>query len=149
MGEERQKGKVWKGSYTVETALLMGILLPILFGIIWICFFCYEKAVLQGSISERAFLENMKKEEYNQSEEEVIREESLGKARLSFEVFRMGNQVTVRGEGHTVIPGILSAFFPDGIMVWRIQANNSWADGTKRIRALFQKKAFMERRGSG
>ena len=37
--------KRWKAVYTIETAILMGILLPALAGILWICILLYEKGV--------------------------------------------------------------------------------------------------------
>ena len=46
---EREK-KRWKAVYTIETALLMGVLLPILAGILWLCILLYEKGVLQLSL---------------------------------------------------------------------------------------------------
>ena len=56
MRKQEQKRKGWKGSYTVETSLIMGILIPVLFGILWLAILLYERGILQGDASEGCLL---------------------------------------------------------------------------------------------
>ena len=83
---EREK-KRWKAVYTIETALLMGVLLPILAGILWLCILLYEKGVLQGAVSQSVLLENMK-EEKAETGTKAPEKNSLGRAKLYFELTR-------------------------------------------------------------
>lgn len=134
----------------METALLMGILIPVLFGILWVSCLLYEKGILQGAVSQSVFLENMRPQETGQeSFEEEMRRQSLGKAKLSFSIACYGDDARAEGSLEAFVPGILASLFQDGTVRWEVQAQNSWADGTKRIRAVCQEKALMEREDAG
>lgn len=147
----KKNGKIqigWKGNYTVEISLLMGILLPILFSILWIFSFLYDRSVLQGAASEEVFLQNMKIET-KAEEDRNMQTYSLGKAKLSLTVLKQKQQVIAKGNGIALIPGIASAFFQDKKLEWKVQEENSYAFGTQRIRAIFWQKALLEERSSG
>ena len=139
---EREK-KRWKAVYTIETALLMGVLLPILAGILWLCILLYEKGVLQGAVSQSVLLENMK-EEKAETGTKAPEKNSLGRAKLYFELTRTDRKLVAEGEGSAAVPGIASVFFSNGTFVWKVYEENSWADTAKRLREIFQKRAASE-----
>ena len=76
--------KRWKAVYTVETAILMGILLPVLAGILWISILLYEKGVLQGAVSQNVLLENMKEEKKSRARKNHIEREASRKSKIVF-----------------------------------------------------------------
>lgn len=45
-----------KGSYTVEAAMLMSILIPVFIGIIYLGFYLHDKALLEGAALETVLL---------------------------------------------------------------------------------------------
>ena len=148
--KRKYMGWRWKGSYTVETALLMGILLPVLFGILWAACLLYEQGFLQGAVSESVFAENMRLEESEQKTgEHEMNRQSIGKAKLSFYTTWKDQKIVSEGMGYAVVPGMAGVFFYGGTVSWKVQEENSWADGTKRIRDLCQKKALSESEGTG
>ena len=100
MRKKRKRTRTWKASYTVETALLMGILIPILFGILWLLTALYERAVLQGGASEGVFIQNMTMKEYRQGQK-ALQELGLGTARLSLKFLYDEDQVTALGNART------------------------------------------------
>lgn len=136
--------KRWKAVYTIETAILMGILLPALAGILWICILLYEKGVLQGTISQNVLLENMKEDKRAEPERIISKENSLGKAKLYFKITKIDQKVIAEGEGYASVPGIVSLFFPDRTLAWKAYGENSWADTSKRLREIFQKKTVQK-----
>ena len=140
---EREK-KRWKAVYTIETALLMGVLLPILAGILWLCILLYEK----GAVSQSVLLENMK-EEKAETGTKAPEKNSLGRAKLYFELTRTDRKLVAEGEGSAAVPGIASVFFSNGTFVWKVYEENSWADTAKRLREIFQKRAASESGESG
>ena len=52
-----------KGSYTVEAALLMGILIPLLVGVIYLGFFMMIRGTVQGEALEKALTALLMEEE--------------------------------------------------------------------------------------
>lgn len=145
MRKQEQKRKGWKGSYTVETSLIMGILIPVLFGILWLAILLYERGILQGDASEGVFLQNMKLGEEREEKKET-QKLSLGKAKLSLEFLYSENHVIALGNGMAFMPGAVPGIFQEGILKWKVQEENSWADSTKRIRNICQQIA-SEKRG--
>ena len=136
--------KRWKAVYTVETAILMGILLPVLAGILWISILLYEKGVLQGAVSQNVLLENMKEEKRAEPERTISKEKRLGKAKLYFKIAKIDEKVIAQGEGCASVPGIVSIFFQDRMLTWKVYGENSWADTSKRLREIFQKKTVQK-----
>ena len=87
----------------------MGVLLPILAGILWLCILLYEKGVLQGAVSQSVLLENMK-EEKAETGTKAPEKNSLGRAKLYFELTRTDRKLVAEGEGSAAVPGIASVF---------------------------------------
>ena len=148
MRKKRKRTRTWKASYTVETALLMGILIPILFGILWLLTALYERAVLQGGASEGVFIQNMTMKEYRQGQK-ALQELGLGTARLSLKFLYDEDQVTALGNAQAYIPGLLSELLLKGGLEWQAQEENSWAGGTKKIREICRQNASRKRGDSG
>lgn len=54
----RQKNGKYKGSYTVEAALVMGIITMVMAALLIVCFYLHDKAVLQAMTCEIALAGN-------------------------------------------------------------------------------------------
>lgn len=136
--------KRWKAVYTIETAILMGILLPVLAGILWMCVLLYEKGALQGAVSQSVLLENMKEEKKTETGGSRPEKNSLGNAKLYLKLTRIDRKLIAEGEGNASVPGIASVFFRNGTLVWKVHEENSWADTAKQLREIFQKRTVSE-----
>ena len=59
----KEKTMNLKGSYTIEASLLMGIILPVLAGLIYIGFWYHDKSFLQSAAYEAACAASLKEDE--------------------------------------------------------------------------------------
>lgn len=107
--------KEQKGSYTVEASLLMGIILAVLVGIIYMGFFLHDKAFMQAAAHEAASWACLHTDEAEKDSSSVLN--TLVEGRLlgteGVSVSASGNKKTVNVtcKGSFQMPGLLQNLF--------------------------------------
>lgn len=103
------------GSYTIETSLLMGILLPLLVGIIYIGFFLHDRSFLQCSAHEAASYASLHADDKNAdaaaAAQKLIADRTLGTQSISANTAASTRQVQVTYKGTFSFPGPVIPFF--------------------------------------
>lgn len=104
-----------KGSYTIETALLMGILLPLFVAVIYMCFFLHDKSFLQSAAFETAACVSLHADEKNldgnQALDGLLSGRLLGTRDIQRQVASDKQKVIVSCGGNFVVPGMTKRFF--------------------------------------
>lgn len=110
-----QKNYVLSGSYTIETSLLMGILLPLLVGIIYMGFFLHDRSFLQCSAHEAASCASLHVDDTNidvtTAAQKLIKGRTLGTHDISADSAVGTRQVRVAYKGTFSFPGLTVPFF--------------------------------------
>lgn len=121
--------KTWQGnqqltaSYTVEAALLMGILLPVLAAIIYMGFYLHDRGFLQGAAHEAASCLCLKADDQTANLMGAVEAlpvgRTLGAPSISAQVNPQGRQISVVYEGSLQLPGMTADFFGQGALTVR------------------------------
>lgn len=112
-----------RGSYTVEAALLMGMILPVLVGIIYMGFYLHDRGFLQGAAHEAAAYASLQAD--NQSAdvpgaiEALPAGRTLGVRSVSASAASGGRRVSVTYEGDLQLPGMTAGLFGQGALTVR------------------------------
>lgn len=102
-----------KGSYTVEAALLMGIILSVLLAILFLIFFFHDRGFLQGAAHETACIASLHADDekkYNPKPDEMVKGRMLWTRAVSGSVGG-DKKVTVHYQGAFRIPQMAAVFF--------------------------------------
>ena len=104
-----------KGSYTVEAALLMGILLSVLVSEIYLGFWYHDRNFLQNAAYEAVCTASLRADDESYQISEAARSltegRMLGTSALSADCQNTGNKATVFYRGTFQIPGMIEIFF--------------------------------------
>lgn len=112
----------WKGSYTVEAALLMTVILPLLAGIIYMSFYLHNVAAMQNAAYELAALASLQDDEEKRRQvaeerkREIISQAFLGIEQIQVEVELGKEKVSARLYGIFHVPGMIMRFFCENQM---------------------------------
>ena len=104
-----------KGSYTVEAALLMGILLSVLVSVIYLGFWYHDRNFLQNAAYEAACTASLRADDESYQISGAARSltegRMLGTSALSADCQNTENKATVFYRGTFQIPGMIETFF--------------------------------------
>lgn len=104
-----------KGSYTIEAALLMGILLPLFAAVIYLGFFLHDKSFLQSAAFETAVCVSLHEDEKdldgNRALNSLLSGRLLGTRDAQGQVSSDKQRVTVSCGGDFTVPGMTERFF--------------------------------------
>ena len=104
-----------KGSYTIEAALLMGILLSVLIAVIYIGFWYHDKDFLQSAAYDTVCAASLHTEDASWQMEQAVKNltggRMLGTRELQSTCQNGRKTVTVEFHGKFRIPGMILAFF--------------------------------------
>ena len=104
-----------KGSYTVEAALLMGILLSVLVSVIYLGFWYHDRNFLQNAAYEAACTASLRADDEGYQISGAARRltegRMLGTSALSVEGQNTEQKASVLYRGTFRIPGMIEAFF--------------------------------------
>lgn len=104
-----------KGSCTVEAALLMGVILPVLVGIIYMGFFLHDRGFTQAAAHEVAVYASLhaddKKMDVESAANRLIKGRLLGVADMSGSSSADGKSVQISYHGNFKVPGMAAQFW--------------------------------------
>lgn len=113
--KRRRKNACIKGSYTVEAALLMGILLAVLVAVIDLGFYFHDKGFVQGAAHEAACAGSLWADEENRAlsgaASGLAAGRLLGTKGISCSVTEGVKEISVSYSGELMLPGMISGFF--------------------------------------
>lgn len=122
-------GKMAKASFTVEAAMIMTVLLPVLAAFIYMVFYVHDMAVIQGAACETAVMgSNLALEEDRESvlEEKVnafVTGRLLGTKADSRELSVGRDQITVHYQGSFAVPGLIAGLVSGN----KLSVEKSWS----------------------
>lgn len=143
-----------RGSYTVEAALLMTVILPLLFGIIYLGFYLHNGAMMQNAAYELAVLESLQGEEMEERSVEERKQVITGQAFLNLknvraEVIREKKSITASLEGTFYIPGLVMRFWCQNRLKLSADAKLAVCEPGKTIARIHMLKKLIEEDGDG
>lgn len=112
--------KEMKGSYTIEAALLMGILLPLFTAVIYMGFFLHDRGFLQSAAFETAACISLRADEKDleggRLMQNLMAGRLLGTRNTQAQASASERRTVVSGSGSFWVPGMAKQFFgTDGI----------------------------------
>lgn len=111
----KQNNNMLSGSYTVEASLLMGILLPLLVGIIYMGFFLHDRSFLQCAAHEAASYGSLHADDNHTdiaaAAQKLTAGRALGIRSISTNAAASERQVQICYEGNFQLPGMTAPFF--------------------------------------
>ncbi|MGN0355009.1 MAG: TadE family protein [Muricoprocola sp.] len=129
-----------KGSYTVELALLMGIILPVLVSIIYIGFYCHDQGFLQGAAHEAACAASLRVDdmESNMSgvTEKLVKCRMLGTRNVAGTVSEDKKTAKISYQGSFYIPGMTRIFFGSSQIPMEANVTMTLERPSKRIQKI-------------
>lgn len=135
-----RKESMRRGSYTVEAALLMGILIPLLAAVIYMGFFLHDRAFLQAAAAEAAVGASLAADENTGQSagaaQRLAAGRMLGVRNLSGNLLAGEKEAQVFYEGDFLIPGLIVRFFGKGSIQIRTQAALGIERPSKRIQKI-------------
>lgn len=103
------------GSHTIEASLLMGILLPLLVGIIYMGFFLHDRSFLQCAAHEAASYASLHADDKNTdisaAAQKLITGRTLGTSDISADAAASTRQIQITYKGTFSFPGLSVPFF--------------------------------------
>lgn len=106
-----------KGSYTVEAAMLMSILIPVFIGIIYLGFYLHDKALLEGAALETVLYAGLHNTDDKNDKGvelragELVKDRLLGTRKIKSSVSKGKGSVTVEYSGRFPVPGLVVSYF--------------------------------------
>ena len=142
-----------RGSYTVEAALLMTVILPLLFGIIYLGFYLHNGAMMQNAAYELAVLESLQGEEEEDFAEErkqaLTGQAFFGLKNVQAEVKKGKKHITASLEGTFYIPGLVMRFWCQNRLKLSADAKLAVCEPGKTIARIHMLKKLIEEDGDG
>ena len=142
-----------KGSYTIEASLLMGIILPVLAGLIYIGFWYHDKSFLQSAAYEAACAASLKEDEESFRIGEVAMEltkgRMLGTGNLQVQSKDGEEKASVSYYGNFRIPGMIAAFFSSGNLEMKETCSLSVERPSRKIQKIRGIVKIVKRAGGG
>ncbi len=145
MPEKAKRKRMAKGSFTVEAALLMTVLLPVIVSLIYTAFFLHDRTLLQGAACEVAAMGSNLSEEKDidqileKIKNQVMSARLLGTKDKAATVNRSKDRIEVSYQGTFSIPGLIAKLSGRD----SLKINRSWqrelynpADIIRKIRGL-------------
>ena len=118
-----------KGSLTVEAALLMAVVIPLLTALMYLGFYLHDKAWIKNAIREAAVCASVQTDaDTGVNDKGVLWTKSL-KADISVEKA----QVTVKAEGSFLVPGLIAGYFADNRLILDDTVTKPVTDAKKEI----------------
>lgn len=137
---KRIKTEELHGSYTIEAALLMGIILPLLVSIIYMGFFLHDRGFLQGAAHEAAVLASLQADQKGVdmagTAQCLTTNRTLGIRTVSAAYSADERRVEVTYEGNFQVPGMIRRFFGKNGIPVRSSVTLSLERPSKRIQKL-------------
>lgn len=134
------KKETIQGSYTIEAALLMGILLPVLVGIIYMGFFLHDRGFLQGAAHEAAVYASLHADDKTMdvaaAAKKLVLNRTLGIRAAEPDVETDEKRVQVSYEGSFQAPGMARSFFGASSIPVRSEVALTLERPSKRIRKI-------------
>ncbi|SDG35957.1 TadE/TadG family type IV pilus assembly protein [Marvinbryantia formatexigens] len=135
-----QKNHVLSGSYTIEASLLMGILLPLLVGIIYMGFFLHDRSFLQCAAHETAACASLHADDNSldaqTAAQKLIAGRTLGTHDISASASEGTRQIAVTYKGTFSFPGLTLPFFGQSASVIRSGVTLSLERPSRRIQKI-------------
>lgn len=129
-----------KGSYTVEAALLMGIILSVLVSVIYMGFWYHDKSFLYSAAYELACAASLHGDDdswqIESAADTLIRGRMLGTRSLQNQCKNGKKTVAVSFQGDFSIPGMILPFFQNGKMVIKEKCTMTTERPSKRIQKI-------------
>ncbi len=140
----KKRGKKQKlqarGSYTVEASLLMGIILPVLVGIIYMGFFLHDRGFLQCAAYEAAVYASLHADDKDadvSAVAQVLAEgRTLGTRGVSVSASVDDRRADVAYEGNLQIPGMSADLFGQGALAVRSGVSLTLERPSRRIQKI-------------
>lgn len=135
-----------KGSYTVEAALLMTLILPLLVGILYLGYYLHDQAVMENGAWELTTLCIRQEGGKERSEkEQEIRSRLLGTQNVSIQVNREGSHITALVRGSLSVPGLAMRFLCRNSLPLEAEVRRRYVDAREIvIRTKLQKELTEE-----
>ena len=142
-----------RGSYTVEAALLMTVILPLLFGIIYLGFYLHNGAMMQNAAYELAVLESLQGEEEEDFAEErkqaLTGQAFFGLKNVQAEVKEGKKHITASLEGTFYVPGMAMRFWCRNRLTISANAELAVSEPGKTIARIHLLEKLIEEDGDG
>lgn len=143
-----------KGSYTVEAAFLMIIILPLFAGIIYLGFYLHNSAVMKNAAYELAVLEGI---QCGEEGEKIVEERKqaitsggfLGLEDVQAEINRGKKKISVKLYGTFQVPGLVMRFFCKNWMEIHGETELTAVYPGKTITRIHLLKKMVEEVGNG
>ncbi|MEY8427419.1 TadE family protein [Lachnospiraceae bacterium 46-15] len=106
-----------KGSYTVEAALLMALIIPLFAGIIYLGFYLHNGAAMQNAAYELAALGSLHygekdgEEIVKERKREIVSQAFLGIQGIEAEIHIGKKKIAADFQGSLQVPGLVMRFF--------------------------------------
>lgn len=121
--------KTYKGSFTIEAAFLMTVIIPVLAALVYLAVFLHDRAWIQNAAMEKAArIAVQGYEEKGTGFDGIVGGEKLQKKISSTE-----KKVNVEVKGNFLIPGIAARFFLGGKLSLEVSINKPILDAKKEI----------------
>lgn len=143
-----------KGSYTVEAALLMTIIIPLLTGILYLGFYLHNEAVMQNAAYELAVLGSFQHGEEEKKMMEERKKSITGQGFLGLQDVQadadMGKKkISVKLYGTFRVPGLVMRFFCQNQMRICADAELTVTDPGRTVTRIHLLRKLIEEGGNG
>lgn len=130
-----------KGSFTVEAALLMTVLIPLLTALIYLGFYQHDKVWIANKVRTAAMESALDPDREDQPDWSGV----LACTNVSGGIKRGKNKVTAAGKATFKIPGFVARFFTGG----RMEINSKVEIPVKNAKKQIQKYRNLQKAGEG
>lgn len=132
--------KKLRGSYTIEAALLMGIILPLLVAVIYMGFYFHDKGFLQGAAHEAVCIADLRIDDLEKNtsgvSEQLIAGRMLGTRRTEGRIDAGDKIVQADYRGNFQVPGMTRIFWGSGQLQMAAKASLTTERPSKRIQKI-------------
>ncbi|MCC8103055.1 MAG: hypothetical protein LIP11_12655 [Clostridiales bacterium] len=134
--------RAWKGSYTVEAAMVVSITVMVLASLILVSFYAHDRAVFQSFVCEIAAVgsnyatENERTSAVNLAKAQVSASRFLGSSSLSGSVQAGEDEVTASWSATYPVPGFAMEYLAGGELSIHTSWTSQIADPTDTIRLI-------------
>lgn len=129
----------FRGSYTVEAALLMGIIPAVLISVIYLGFLMHDRAFLQAAAHEMASVVSLHEEDdrdFSELADRLIAGRMLGTYGAAGSIWRGEKNVVVQYNGSFQIPGMIRMYFGEGEVQIQSRVELTTQSASKRIQKI-------------
>lgn len=138
MACDESVGDEMKGSYTVELSLLMGIILPVLVGIIYLGFWWHDQAFMQAAAHEAVCQASLHPEEEKAQSalETLVKGRLLGTTNVELSGSTGKKEAIAAGRGSFAMPGLLTNLFEKTNVSMAVQVHLNIEAPSRRIQKI-------------